>query len=300
MSTSNTIGMNTTNSFESLWSKSWQQLKRDRFGMIGLIVVALYFVLAVGVWLGFWGLGWSEISAEFNQQPSLSHWFGTNAIGQDIALRGIYSTKVAFEVGFVVTFFSSLIGVILGAVSGFFQGRWVDSVLLWLMGVLDSIPFYLFVAAIAYAMQDHMFAMHVAMIAVFWTNIARIIRAEVISLKQLEFVEAAYAVGLSKPGILFHHIIPNTSHLIIIQATLVFVAAIKTEVILSFLGLGIKQGISWGLMIAESTNDIQAGHFNNFIVASSLLFILVIGFNFFSDALQDALDPKLNMTHENN
>ncbi len=276
----------------TLWRKSWQHLKQDKLGLFGMLVLLIYFTIAVGVWLGIWGTSWSSISNQFNHPPSWQHWFGTNAIGQDVAVRSIYATKVAFEVGTVVTICATLLGVLLGALAGFFQHKWQDAIILWLMGVLDSIPFYLFVAAIAYAMQAHIFAMHIAMVAVFWTNIARIIRAEVISLKQADFVEAARAMGLSQLRILIHHIIPNTNHLIIIQATLVFVAAIKTEVILSFLGLGVKSGISWGLMIAESTNDFQAGYFNNFLAASILLFILVIGFNFFSDALQDALDPK--------
>lgn len=280
--------------FTSLWSKSWAQFKLDKMGLFGLAVVMVFFIIATGVWLGIWGQGWSDISTHFNQPASWQHWFGTNAIGQDIFSRAIQATKVAFEVGLMVTFFSCLVGVTLGALAGFFQGQWIDAVLLWLMGVLDSIPFYLFVAAIAFAMQDHIFSMHIAMIAVFWTHIARIIRSEVTLLRQLEFVEAAQALGVQQLNILFRHIIPNTSHLIIIQATLVFVSAIKTEVILSFLGLGVKNGISWGLMISESTNDIQAGYFNNFVVASTFLFILVIGFNYFSDALQDALDPKLN------
>ncbi len=281
-----------------LWHKSLQHLKHDSYGMLGAWIVAVYFILAMGVWLGLWGSGWSETSAHFNQPPSTNHWFGTNAIGQDVAARGLFATKVAFEVGLIVTVFATALGVLLGALAGHFQGRLPDSVLLWLMGVLDSIPFYLFVAAIAYAMQDHMFAMHIAMVAVFWTTIARIIRGEVIKLNQMAFVEAAQALGLTKLQVLFRHVIPNTNHLIIIQATLVFVAAIKTEVILSFLGIGIKNGISWGLMIAEATQDIQAGYFNNFLVASGLLFVLVIAFNLFSDALQDALDPKTNKTHE--
>jgi peptide/nickel transport system permease protein len=150
------------------------------------------------------------------------------------------------------------------------------------------------VAAVAYALNQHLFAMHLAMIAVFWTSIARVIRSEVIRIKSMEFIEAGQALGLSHFSIVWHHIIPNTSHLLLVQGTLIFVSAIKTEVILSFLGLGIKEGISWGLMIAESTQDIQAGYFANFLTASGLLFLLVMGFNLLSDAMQDALDPKSN------
>ncbi len=289
-----------TQSNHSLWQESWQKFKHDHWGFWGLAIVVAYFLTAIGVWLGLWGTDWSSISTDFNHPPSAKHWFGTNAIGQDVAERGIYATKVAFEVGVVVTVFSVFLGVFLGALAGLYENTWLDAILLWLMGVIDSIPFYLLVAAVAYAMSGHQLAMHLAMIMVFWTTTARIIRAEVIKLHRQEFVEAAHATGIGGWRTLFRHIIPNTNHLIIIQATLIFVSAIKTEVILSFLGLGIKEGISWGLMIAESTNDIQAGYFNNFLAASLLLFILVIGFNLFSDALQDALDPKINLSHEKN
>lgn len=277
---------------ESLWHKSWLKFKADKLGILGALIVLFYLLLAVGVWFGLWGNHWAETSNHFQQAPSPAHWFGTNAIGQDVAERTIYSTKIAFEVGLIVTVLATIIGAIFGAVAGFYGGRMIDSVILWIMGVLDSIPFYLFVAAVAYAMQSSPFAMHIAMVAVFWTTTARIIRGEVIKLKHQEFVEAAQAMGVKSPAIIFKHIMPNTSHILLVQATITFVAAIKTEVILSFLGLGVKNGISWGLMIAESTNDIQAGYFNNFISASVFLFVLVIGFNLFSDAMQDALDPK--------
>lgn len=293
------IQTNNLKAYHGLWHQSWRYLLHDRLGMMGLLVVGLYFLIAIGVWFGFWGTQWSVVSANFNHVPSLEYWLGTNAIGQDVAERGIYATKVAFEVGFIVTFFSILLGVFLGAISGFFQNSWIDGLLLWLMGVIDSIPFYLLVVAVAYAMSGHVLAMHLSMVLVFWTTIARVIRSEVIKLKQQEYIGAAQALGLPNWLILTKHIIPNTNHLIIIQSTLIFVSAIKTEVILSFLGLGIKEGISWGLMIAESTNDIQAGYFNNFFTASGLLFILVIAFNYFSDALQDALDPKIQKTYAN-
>ncbi len=279
---------------QSPTSRAWWRFKNDHWGITGLLVVMIYFIISLGVWFGIWGLDWSQTSDAFHQPPSLDHWLGTNAIGQDIANRGIYATKVAFEVGLLVALCATFLGTIFGAIAGFKHNSWIDSCLLWVMGVLDSIPFYLFVAAMAYAMSELVFAMHLAMILVFWTETARVVRAEVIRLKHMEFVESAHAIGQQQVLILFKHIIPNTSHLMIIQATITFVAAIKTEVILSFLGLGVKGGISWGLMIAEATNDIQAGYFNNFIVASGLLFILVIAFNLFSDALQDALDPKLN------
>jgi peptide/nickel transport system permease protein len=134
--------------------------------------------------------------------------------------------------------------------------------------------------------------MHLAMIITFWTTTARIVRSEVMRIKQREFVEAARAIGLPGITVVFRHVLPNTVHILLVQSTIVFVAAIKTEVILSFLGLGIQDGVSWGLMLAESSQEVLAGHFGNFIAASVALFVMLIGFNLLADALQDALDTR--------
>ena len=277
---------------ESLWAKAAYKFRRDRAGMLSLVFVFLYTVIALGVWFGVFADGWNDVTGGKWEPASAEHWFGTNIIGQDIFQRAIYSTKTAFEVGLVVAVLATLFGALLGALSGFFSGSWVDSIVLWLMGVLDSIPFYLFVAAIVFAMQDSPYSMHVAMITTFWTSAGRLIRGEVIKLKGLEYVEAAHSIGVPEFTIIFRHILPNTAHILLVQATITFVAAIKSEVILSFLGLGVKDGMSWGLMIAESTQEVLAGFFNNFLAASVLMFGLVMAFNMFADALQDALDPR--------
>jgi peptide/nickel transport system permease protein len=134
--------------------------------------------------------------------------------------------------------------------------------------------------------------MHLAMILTFWTTTARIIRGEVMRIKQREFVEAAHAIGLPGLTIVFRHVLPNTLHILLVQASIVFVAAINTEVILSFLGLGIQDGVSWGLMLAESSQEVLGGHFGNFVAAGTSLFVLLMGFNLLADALQDALDTR--------
>lgn len=277
---------------ESLWSKALYKFRRDRAGMISFVVVLIYAAIAAGVWLGLLATGWSDVTGGKWEEISGAHWFGTNLIGQDIFDRAVYSTKTAFEVGIVVALLATSIGAILGALAGFFGGSWIDEIVLWLMGVLDSIPFYLFVAAIVFAMQDSPYSMHVAMVSCFWTGVGRLIRGEVIKLRSLEYIESAHAIGVPEFVIIFRHILPNTSHILLVQATITFVAAIKSEVILSFLGLGVKDGMSWGLMIAESTQEVLAGFFNNFLAASVLMFGLVMAFNMFSDALQDALDPR--------
>ena len=277
---------------ESLWSRANYKFRRDTAGMWGLAVVLVYAVIAVGVIFGWWAGSWAELEGGKWESPSADHWFGTNIIGQDIFDRALYSTRTSFEVGLVVAVLATALGGVLGAVAGFFSGSWIDEVIIWLMGVLDSIPFILFVAAIAYSLGDTPYAMHIAMISTFWITAGRLIRGEVIKLRGQEYIEAAHAIGVPEMVIIFRHILPNTTHILLVQATITFVAAIKSEVILSFLGIGVKEGMSWGLMIAESTQEVLAGFFNNFLAASALLFGLVMAFNMFSDALQDALDPR--------
>jgi ABC-type dipeptide/oligopeptide/nickel transport system permease subunit len=293
MSTSVTApGSTTVGAGQSLTRRAWHYLVNDAVGLSSLAVVLSFLLLAAGVWGGLWGQDWSKLSNLIRGPVSSLHWFGTNAIGQDIFERVLASTRTAFEIGLPVAFLSTLIGAALGAISGYFSGSWLDETVLWCKGVLDAIPFYLLVAAIAFAMQGNPWAMHLAMVSTFWTSTARLVRGEVMSLKQQEFVAAALALGTSTESIIFRHILPNTFHILLVQVTIVFVAAIKSEVILSFLGLGVQDGVSWGLMIAESTQDVLAGHLNNFLAASGFMFVLVMSFNLLSNALQDAFDPK--------
>lgn len=282
----------TTASPESFWGKGLRKLRHDRIGMIGLAIVAIYFLIACGVWLGLIGQEWFVLGEHSLSPSSAEHWFGTTRNGQDIFARTIFSTKVAFEIGLLIALVTTVVGGAAGAVAGYYAGTWIDEGILWIKGVLDAMPFYLFVAAVAFAMQGHPLGMHVALIATLWTTTGRIVRGEIIKLKELEFVEAARAVGAPDVLIIFRHLIPNTAHILLVQATITFVTAIKAEVILSFLGIGTQDGVSWGLMIAQSTNEVTSGFFNNFVAASVFMFVLVMAFNLFSDALQDALDPK--------
>jgi len=260
--------------------------------MAGLAIVLIFFLIAMAVWLGLIGQGWSTADGGRWEPAGADSWFGTNVLGQDIFQRAVFSVRTAFDIGLVVALLSTALGAVLGALAGWYSDSWVDGTVLWLKGVLDSIPFYLFVAAVAYALQGKPWAMHVAMIATFWTTTGRLVRAEVLKIKTREFVLSARAIGLPDLLILARHVLPNTTHILLVQTSIAFVAAIKTEVILSFLGLGVQDGVSWGLMLAESTQEVLAGHFNNFLAASVMLFALLMGFNLLSDAFQDAFDPK--------
>ena len=267
-----------------------RSLRPTRTGLTGLIILLALMMLALLAWFGWWTPG---PAGEQWAAASPQHWFGTNRLGQDVFARAVQSTATAFSVGLWVTAGALTLGAALGALAGWFAGSWIDELVVWLMGVLDSIPIYLFAAALAFAMGGNETAMYLAMITSFWTSTARLIRADVMTLKQRDFVSASRMIGLPSVLIVVRHILPNTSHLLLVQGVLTFVAAIKTEVILSFLGIGIRDGVSWGLMLAESTQDILAGHLGNFLAASLLLFLMLLGLNLVADDLQDSADVKM-------
>lgn len=271
---------------------SWRQLIVDRSGMAGLVLIAAFAGICVLVWLGLAGQDWAQASGGRWEASSPAHWWGTNVLGQDIFQRSVYSVRVAFEIGVLVTLCTGLIGALAGILAAWYRDSWLAEAIVLLMGIMDSIPFYLFVAAMAYALKGYAFAMQLAMVACFWTTTARLVRAEVLRLREQEFVLSARLLGLPDWQIMWRHVLPNTWHLVLAQSAIVFAAAIKAEVILSFLGLGVQDGVSWGLMLAESTQEVLAGQFNNFWAASLPLFALLLGFNLLADAMQSALDPR--------
>ena len=280
----------------SLIVQSGQRLRAglvaESAGFWALVVVVLYAAVAGGVWLGWWGGDWSALAGPGWAGPSADHWLGTNRLGQDILARALAATATAFEIGVLVALTTTAIGGLAGGLAGYSSPGWADEIVLWLMGTLDAIPFYLLVAALAFALHGHAWAMHLAMIATFWTTTARLVRAETQRIRRLPFIEAARVAGLRPRSIIVRHILPNTAHILLVQTTLVFIAAIKVEVVLSFLGIGTQDSISWGVMIAEGSQDILAGQYGNFVVASLFLFGLVMAFSLLADQLQDSLDPR--------
>ena len=269
-----------------------QGIREHKAGLAGLIIIALLVLISLLVWLGLAGSGWSQVSGGSWEAASAQHWFGTNRLGQDIFDRAVYSIGTALRVGVVVALAATALGAVLGGLAGWRPGGWVDNLLLWTKGVLDSIPFYLFAAAMAFAMGGSSLAMYLAMVLTFWTATGRLVRAEVMRLRERDFVLSARAIGVPDLLIIWRHLLPNTGHILLAQATLTLVAAIKTEVILSFLGIGVQDGVSWGLMLAEATQDVLAGHFGNFLAASGFMFLMLLGFNLLADALQDAGDVR--------
>ncbi|MFP6667358.1 MAG: ABC transporter permease, partial [Pirellulales bacterium] len=221
---------------------------------------------------------------------------GTDLQGRSIFLRAIYSIEVAIKIGVVVAFLSVFVGSLLGTAAAFFGG-WVDYIVTWLFTTFSSIPSLVLLVLLAYMFTGSQFEgtlvpMYIAFSATYWIGPCRVIRGETMKLKELEYVQAATALGYSRIYTMIWHILPNASHLMLINFSLLFIAAIKGEVILTYLGLGIKNGTSWGIMIEQSQPEVINGFFWQIGTATALMFGLVLAFNIMSDALQDAFDPK--------
>jgi len=221
---------------------------------------------------------------------------GTDRQGRSISIRALFSIKIALQIGVVSALISVIFGSLLGAAAAFYGGL-IDHLVVWLYSTFSSIPSLIFLIVISYRFtgtqwESSLLPVYVAFCLTFWIGPCRIVRGEVLKIKELEYVQAATAVGFGKFYILLKHVVPNTMHLMFINFSLLFIGAIKSEVILSFLGLGVKNQPSWGIMIRDSGPEVVNGFFPQLGAATVFMFILVISFNVLSDALQDAFDPK--------
>ncbi len=270
-----------------------RQRRRAAIGpLLAGLVIGGYSLVALGVWAGLWGGDWAALAGAMWEAPSWRHPLGTNRLGQDIFARALVAIARSFEIGLPIAALSILVGAALGSIAGWWHRGWLDELVLWLAGLFEAIPFYLLVIALAFALHGHGLAMQLAMVLAFWTTTARLVRAEILRLRAATFIEAARVSGLSEGRIILRHLLPHAAPLLLIQASIVFVVAIKAEVVLSFLGLGGVERVSWGVIIVESTQEILAGQYMNFATASLLLLALVLAVNYLIDRAQLALDPR--------
>jgi peptide/nickel transport system permease protein len=220
--------------------------------------------------------------------------FGADKWGQDILLKTIKGAETSILVGLIAALLSVAIGTVLGAISGYFGG-WVDDVLNWFYNIFTSIPYLLLVLAIAAVLQQKGVLSIVLILGLTgWTGVFRLVRAEYMKHTAREYVLAAKAIGVSHSRRMFVHIFPNVSHIALVQMSILAVAFIKSEVILSFLGFGVPVGVvSWGSMLNEAQSELILGKWWQLLSASVAMAILVTAFSMFTDALRDALDPKL-------
>lgn len=220
--------------------------------------------------------------------------FGADKWGQDVLLKTIKGAETSIIVGVVAALVAVVIGTILGAIAGYFGG-WVDDVLNWFYNIFTSIPYLLLVLAIAAVLQQKGILSIVLILGLTgWTGVFRLVRAEYMKHTSREYVLAAKAIGVSHYRRMFVHIFPNVSHIALVQMSILVVAFIKSEVILSFLGFGVPVGVvSWGSMLNEAQSELILGKWWQLVAASVAMAVLVTAFSMFTDALRDALDPKL-------
>ena len=220
--------------------------------------------------------------------------FGADKWGQDVLLKTIKGAETSILVGLLSALLAVVIGTFLGAIAGYFGG-WVDDVLNWFYNIFTSIPYLLLVLAVAAVLQQKGILSIVLILGLTgWTGVFRLIRAEYMKHKSREYVLAAKAIGVSHFRRMFVHIFPNVSHIALVQISILVVAFIKSEVILSFLGFGVPVGfVSWGSMLNEAQTELILGKWWQLAAASIAMAVLVTAFSMFTDALRDALDPKL-------
>ncbi|MGJ8632557.1 MAG: ABC transporter permease [Luteolibacter sp.] len=300
----------------SLWKDAWHRLSRNKpalvsLGVLVFIVISCFIVPFMPFVKDPTVINLDNAAAG----PSAAHWFGTDQLGRDLFARVLYGGQVSLLVGLVATAVAVIIGVIYGAISGYVGGM-VDSVMMRFVDILFALPFLVLVILFALVVDEPssefttwviditgwprnrvaplttLIPLFIAIGAIGWLTIARIVRAQVLSVKKLEFVEAAISLGLSRPRILFRHILPNVIGPIIIYTTLAVPGIMLLESVLSFLGLGVKPpNSSWGILIKEGADRMEIAPMLLFF--PSLFFATTLfALNFLGDGLRDALDPK--------
>jgi oligopeptide transport system permease protein len=275
----------------SLWADAWRRLLRNRAAVASAIVLTLIAIVSFAApWISPYpidDIDWENISTP----PSTTHWFGTDENGRDLFTRILHGGQVSLMVGIVATLVSLAIGVIWGAVAGFFGGR-VDAVMMRTVDILYSLPYMFFVILLVVFFGRNILLIFVALGAVQWLDMARIVRGQTLSLKRKEFIEAAHASGVSTVNIIRRHIIPNTLGPVVVYITLTVPSVILTESFISFLGLGVQEPqTSWGVLIAEGARVMETAPWS-LIYPAIFLGVTLFCFNFIGDGLRDALDPK--------
>ncbi len=279
---------------KSLWQLALQRLLRNKAAMASLIILLTIVCLAIAApWLSPWemdAIDWDIMEAS---PPNFAnqHYLGTDGNGRDLFVRILYGTRISLLVGVCATSVSLLIGVTYGAVAGY-KGGFVDNIMMRIVDVIYSLPFMFFVILLMVLFGRNIFLIFVAIGAIEWLTMARIVRGQAISLRRKEFVEAAHALGVSTRGIISRHIIPNTLGTVIVYVTLTIPQVILTESFLSFLGLGVQEPMtSLGVLISEGAKQMQSSPWM-LIFPAGVLATLLFCFNFIGDGLRDALDPK--------
>ena len=278
-----------------------RSLGRNAFGVMlgnraavtaGTLLVAMAVLVVVGPWLSphdYFTI--DPLNASAPPSWSDGHWFGTDDLGRDLFVRTLYGGRISLTVGIVSTLVSLVLGVVWGATAGFVGGR-VDHVMMRIVDVLYAMPFMFFVILLMVVFGRHIVLIFVAIGAINWLDMARIVRGQTLSLKQREFVEAAVIAGVSTPAIIRRHIIPNLLGVVAVYTTLTIPQVILVESFLSFLGLGVQEPMtSWGALVHQGAQVMEVAPWA-LLFPAVFLALTLFCFNFLGDGLRDALDPR--------
>ncbi len=285
----------------SLWADARHRLLKNRAAVAGMIILGLVALLAVlapllspfaydevNYDIIACAPGWWPVEAACRAP---GHIFGTDAVGRDLFVRVLFGARVSLAVGLVATLVSLLIGVLYGATAGYLGGR-IDGLMMRIVDVLYSLPFIFFVIILMVIFDRNFILLFVAIGAVEWLTMARIVRGQTLSIKQKEFIEAARAGGVSPFGIILRHVIPNVVGPVMVYVTLTVPGVILTESFLSFLGLGIQEPLtSWGVLISDGADQMETAPWM-LLFPALFMAVTLFCFNFIGDGLRDALDPK--------
>ncbi len=277
----------------SPWEDAWHRLLKNRAAVYSVFILAFITLLVV---VGPWVISWESDFTDWDytsSPPSLEsgHWFGTDSVGRDILVRTLEGGRISLMVGLVATIVSLLIGVSYGAIAGYFGGA-ADRIMMRIVDIIYALPFMFFVILLMVVFGRHIVLIFVAIGAINWLDMARIVRGQTLSLKNAEFIVAAKACGVGDWAIIRRHIIPNLLGLVIVYVTLIIPQVILIESFLSFLGLGVQEPMSsWGALVNDGAQDMESAPWT-LIVPSVFLTVTLYCFNYIGDGLRDALDPK--------
>jgi oligopeptide transport system permease protein len=275
----------------SLWRDAWHRLAKNKlavFGGVTLIVLAVFCI--IGPWLSPYGYEEQNLNNTF-APPGAAHWLGTDQLGRDLLVRLMAGGRISIMVGLIATLVAITIGVTYGAVAGFFGGK-VDSIMMRIVDIMYALPFTIFVILLMVFFGRHIWLLFFAIGAVEWLTMARIVRGQILSIKKMEFIEAARSLGLGKRRIIFRHMIPNVLGPIIVYTTLTIPAIMLLEAFLSFLGLGVQPPMSsWGTLIKDGAEKME--EYPWLLLFPGTVFSLTLfSLNFLGDGLRDALDVR--------
>nr|WP_236636430.1 ABC transporter permease [Pradoshia eiseniae] len=275
------------------WQDSWHMLRENRLAMAGLVFLAFLIIMAIiGPSLSPNSIEEQSIMNQ-NMPPSSEYWFGTDDLGRDVFARTWYGARVSLFVGIMAAMIDFFIGVIYGGIAGYKGGR-TDHLMMRVIEVLYGLPYLLLVILLAVVMGPGLFTIIIALSVTGWIGMARIVRGQVLQIKNYEFVLASKTFGTKTRRIIRRNLLPNAMGPIIVQLTLTIPSAIFAEAFLSFLGLGIQAPhASWGGMLNDALGVILSGYWWRLFFPALFISLTMFAFNVVGDGLQDALDPKL-------